>query len=370
MPTTKRFDLSAGDLFQGRYRVVHQLGEGGMGAVYEVVDENTRRHRALKVMLPSMLADAEMRARFRREATVAARIESTHIAEVLDAGVDESSGAPFMVMELLKGQDLDQLVEKRGPLPPDEVAHYLWQASLALDKAHASGIVHRDLKPENLYVTYRDDGAPWIKILDFGIAKVIAETAGGMQTQGILGTPLFMSPEQIHGELAVTPQTDVYAIAHIAYALLVGEPYFLKEEESSKGVYQMVLKLSKGPMEPATHRAKQNDVRLPTAFDGWFAKGAAEYPDDRFAKVSEAVVELARALKVRRADTFTPAMMPYVKRPEWSLLPNTSQQPVASQQPVISEVPVTEVPWPVLEIHRWPPQSRPGLAGEQNPLVR
>ena len=127
-------------------------------------------------MLPSTRrATAELRARFKLEATVTADIESEHIVETFDAGVDEETGAPFLVMELLRGEELGALLDERGPFSPAEAVVLLDQAALALDKTHAAGIVHRDLKPENLFVTRRDDGAPRLKILDFGIAKVVAE---------------------------------------------------------------------------------------------------------------------------------------------------------------------------------------------------
>ncbi|MEQ9325463.1 MAG: serine/threonine-protein kinase, partial [Polyangiaceae bacterium] len=181
--------LDEGTLFHGRYEVVRKIGAGGMGAVYEVLDRVTRRPRALKVMLPQVVAREDIRRRFQREATVASGIESEHVAETLDAGVDADSGSPFIVLELLKGQELADMVQERGPLPPDEVDLYLSQTAVALEKAHAAGVVHRDLKPENLFVTYRDDGSPRIKVLDFGIAKVISETVTGPETQGVLGSP-------------------------------------------------------------------------------------------------------------------------------------------------------------------------------------
>ncbi len=142
-----------------------------MGAVYEVVDEKTDSRRALKVMLPSVVREPTLRARFALEARVIGNVESDHVVRVLDAGIDEGSGTPFLVMDLLRGDDLGSLLEKRGALSSGEVVVYLHQAALALDKTHAADVVHRDLKPENLFVTYRDDGSPCVKIIDFGIAR-------------------------------------------------------------------------------------------------------------------------------------------------------------------------------------------------------
>ncbi|MCC6523996.1 MAG: protein kinase [Polyangiaceae bacterium] len=290
--------LAPGERFRGRYEVVRAIGVGGMGVVYEVVDQVTERRRALKLMQPSMLGDAESQRRFRREATVAAAIDSEHVAEVLDAGVDEERGAPFIVMELLRGQELAELLTERGSLPAEEVVLYLEQAAVALDKAHAAGIVHRDLKPENLFVTYRDDGSPRVKLLDFGIAKMV-DRATGPQTKGILGTPLYMAPEQVHGEAPVSGRTDVYALGHIAYALFTGEPYFTAEQDAGASVYQLLVVLVRGASEPASVRARaRSHKELPAAFDAWFARATAPVPAGRFATPGEAIAALATALGV------------------------------------------------------------------------
>jgi serine/threonine protein kinase len=185
--------LSDGTVFASRYRVVRRIAMGGMGAVYEVEHTETLRHLALKVMLPHFVQSAEMRERFRREARVAAHIESEHIVTVLDAGIDDPTGMPFMVMELLRGEELGQALRRIGRFGPAEVVTFLHQASLALEKTHRALIVHRDLKPENLFLTTREDGRPRIKVLDFGIAKLVAE--GSTQDPGTrsLGTPLYMA---------------------------------------------------------------------------------------------------------------------------------------------------------------------------------
>ena len=175
------------------------------GAVYEVVDQKTRRRRALKVMLPRFVADADMRARFRLEATITADIESEHIVETLDADVDAETGSPFVVMELLKGEDLGVALARRGALPPDEVVELLRQAARALDRTHAAGVVHRDLKPANLVLTRGDDGEPKIKVLDFGIAKLVTGSGAPLETTCALGTPFYMPPEQMASAKDASP---------------------------------------------------------------------------------------------------------------------------------------------------------------------
>src|SRR5262249_23049706 len=153
-----------------------------------------------------------------QEATITGEIESDHIVRVSDAGIEPESSMPFLVMDLLSGEELGSMVSRRGALPPAEVVLYLSQVALALDKTHAAAIVHRDLKPENLFVTTRDDGTPCVKILDFGVAKVAVASSLAKQT-AVVGTPLYMAPEQIRGSRAVGPKADLYALGHVAYTL-------------------------------------------------------------------------------------------------------------------------------------------------------
>ena len=152
--------LAEGGIFAGRYRVVRRIAEGGMGAVYEVVHLETERRRALKVMHAHILQSDELRERFRREAKVAAHVESDFIVDVFDAGIDDATRMPFLVMELLRGEELSRRVRRLGSLPAAEVVSHLFQTALALDKTHRAAIVHRDLKPENLFLTEQDHGPP------------------------------------------------------------------------------------------------------------------------------------------------------------------------------------------------------------------
>jgi serine/threonine-protein kinase len=269
-----------------------------MGAVYEVIHLETQRRRALKVMLPGIVADPDLRARFKLEATVTANVESEHIVETFDAGVEEVTGAPFIVMELLRGEDLGALLARRRRLPPDEVVTLLFQASLALDKTHGAGIVHRDLKPENLFVTLRDDGSPRLKVLDFGIAKVLSQ--GAVKQSAPIGTPLYMSPEQVLGNGVLGPASDRHALAHIAYTLLVGEPYWEGEQRAEhESVFALFVRIAQGVTEPPSERARRRaGVALPPGFDAWLARAAAVAPEDRFPSAASMVAALAGALEV------------------------------------------------------------------------
>lgn len=292
--------LPQGKLFHGHYEVVRCLSTGAMGAIYEVIDIKTQRRRALKVMLPSIVTDEDMRSRFKLEATVTANIESEHIVETFDADVDTETGAPFLVMELLRGNDLADVLTQRTRLAGPEVVQILAQAARALDKTHAAGIVHRDLKPENLFITRRDDGSIRVKILDFGIAKVVAASEGQQKKQQTinLGTPPYMSPEQILGDATIDHRADIYALGHIAYALLVGEPYWLEESRNGDTLYRLLLRMVDGVKEPATVRAQRYGMTLPPAFDAWFYRATGKNPTERFDRASELVVALADALNV------------------------------------------------------------------------
>ncbi|EYF05184.1 serine/threonine protein kinase [Chondromyces apiculatus] len=293
--------LVEGSVFAERYRVLGCIASGGMGAVYEVTHLETNRRRALKVMHPQFLQSDELRERFRQEARVAADIESEFIVDVFDAGIDAATQMPFLVMELLRGEELGRLLRQRGHFTSAEVVTYLYQAALALDKTHRAMIVHRDLKPENLFLTHREDGAPRVKVLDFGIAKVIAESGTHVNATRSIGTPLYMAPEQFRPGNAVSPATDLYALAMVAYTLLVGRAYWSDEAKESGGnVFAFASAVLNGPQEQATERARRAGVPLPPAFSAWFARAAAFAPADRFPSASALVADLADALGVPR----------------------------------------------------------------------
>ena len=289
-------ELSAGSVFHARYRVVRRLKTGGMGAVYEVVDAHLDRRRALKLMHPEMLADREMRARFELEARATAEVHSEHIVETIDAGVDPDTGVPFMVMELLDGEDLEALLHRTGPLAATMVVTLLRQVALALDRVHAVGIVHRDLKPANLFLTKRDDGSPRIKVLDFGIAKVVLRSGQRAATTRTMGTPVYTSPEQIRGDGSIDRRADLYSLGHIAYALLTGESYWWRED-SQGGLWSLFSKVMLGLPEPATARSQASRAPLRAAFDPWFARATAVAREDRFESASELVESLDAALR-------------------------------------------------------------------------
>jgi serine/threonine-protein kinase len=268
-----------------------------MGAVYEVVHVETERRRALKVMLPDLLGSAPLSDRFRHEARVTANVQSEFLVDVFDAGVDAATGMPFLVMELLIGEELGRRVQRLGPLPATEVVAHLTQVASALDKTHARSIVHRDLKPANLFVAPREDGTSRVKILDFGISKIVSEATIQGVTQRGAGTPAYMAPEQLLGE-PVSAATDIHALGLIAYTLLVGRPYWQDDVESVDNVFAFALRAESGPKERASTRAARHGERLPAEFDAWFERATHRDQTSRFASASQAAAALGGALGV------------------------------------------------------------------------
>ena len=216
-----------GDVILGKYKVERVIGLGGMGAVVSARHLQLEERVAIKFLLPAMLSNEEVVQRFLREAKAAIRIRSEHCVRVLDVGTLET-GAPYMVMEYLEGQDLAAIAETNAVLPIADVIDWVLQAGEALAEAHALGIVHRDLKPANLFLTRRADGTPSVKVLDFGISKQATSgiDAGVTKTQAVLGSPRYMSPEQMRSTKDVDARADVWALGAVVHELVSGRPPF------------------------------------------------------------------------------------------------------------------------------------------------
>jgi serine/threonine protein kinase len=222
--------LGVGDALGGKYVVERLLGQGGMGAVYVARQEQLNRRVAIKVLLPTALVNAEAVARFEREARASAALQSDHVTRVLDVGRLEN-GAPYIVMELLEGEDLGAVLARRGPLPAAEVVRILLQVCDAIAEAHAAGIVHRDLKPANIFQARRPNGNVTIKVLDFGISKaaVGGQSVALTSSVAVMGTPRYMSPEQLRESRNVDGRSDIWALGVTAYELLSGATPFAKD---------------------------------------------------------------------------------------------------------------------------------------------
>lgn len=215
-----------GEVIGGRYRLLRVLGQGGMGAVYEAEHTGTGRHVAVKVILELAKSPGAV-PRFEREARAAGSIDTQHIVQVFDTGTDPTTGTPYMVMELLKGEDLAGLLKRLGPLPPDLALRLVGQACVGLAKAHQAGVVHRDIKPANLYLSLGEDGNITVKLVDFGVAKLdrtamTAEDASLTRTGSLLGSPLYMSPEQATSKKTLDRRTDIWSLGVVLYQALAG----------------------------------------------------------------------------------------------------------------------------------------------------
>jgi eukaryotic-like serine/threonine-protein kinase len=210
-----------------RYQIVRLIGAGGMGSVHEAVDSVTGARIAVKLITAEMAKNATLMGRFEREAKAAATIDTPHIVKVLDAGMDTASDLPFLVLELLEGEDVQQLIKRLGPLRPDLALRIVAQACLGLDRAHESRIIHRDIKPANFFLAKTGSGQRVVKLLDFGIAKIghdpsnsKAETAGLTRTGSMLGSPLYMSPEQARGHKDIDRRADIWSMGVVLYQAL------------------------------------------------------------------------------------------------------------------------------------------------------
>jgi eukaryotic-like serine/threonine-protein kinase len=264
-----------------RYAEPRLIGQGGMGEIYLARDRELGREVAIKLLDERFADDASLRRRFEREALTAARLSGEpHVVTIFDVG--ESHGRPFIVMEYLPGGTLGDRASAR-PVDPAQALDWLEQAAAALDAAHAAGIVHRDVKPANLLFDARGE----LQVADFGIARAVDDTAGGMTAAGtVLGTAGYLSPEQACGQPAA-PASDRYALAIVAYELLTGGRPFQggsATAEAAAHIHQ--------PVPPASERG----VGLPRPVDAVFERGLAKRPENRYGSAGDFVAALAAAL--------------------------------------------------------------------------
>jgi|SoiMethySBSTD1v2_1073268.scaffolds.fasta_scaffold00828_6 eukaryotic-like serine/threonine-protein kinase len=270
--------VSPGDVVAGKYLVGDVIAYGGMGVVVSATHQELRSDVALKIVRSELATDEALVARFLNEARAAASLKSEHVARVIDCGKLDS-GAPFLVMEHLEGEDLRARFERGGALPIEEVVDYVLQVCEGLAEAHAAGIVHRDIKPENLFVTTSVCGRPIVKILDFGISKRITQnlnrrclTVPGMS----IGSPWYMSPEQTRASTKVDERTDLWSLGVVLYELLTGRRPF---EGETIGVVSAQV-LMRDPEHPCSLRPE-----IPATLGAAILRCLDKDPDGRFHNV-------------------------------------------------------------------------------------
>ncbi|MDB4938152.1 MAG: Serine/threonine protein kinase PrkC, regulator of stationary phase [Labilithrix sp.] len=274
-------------------KLVRPLGEGGMGAVW--VAEHLALHTqvVVKFIASGLTGSKEAQDRFSREAAAASQVKSPHVVQTFDHGITDD-GVPYIVMELLEGRDLGQYLEVEAKVPPDLVVEIVGQLARALDRAHEKGIIHRDIKPGNIYLCdVGRSGEVFVKLLDFGIAKGV-ETSGianrvdsGTKTGSMIGSPFYMSPEQILGSKDIDHRSDLWSVGVVTYEMLTGRKPF--DAETMGG---LAIRIHSEPLPIPTDA----NPDLSPAVDAWFARACARDVNARYASANELAVELARAL--------------------------------------------------------------------------
>jgi len=303
-----------GSVIAERYHVLRKLGEGGMGQVYLAEHVKMGRQSAVKVMHPGMVHDANTIARFNREAANASRIDHPNVAGIYDFG-ETPEGLVYLAMQYIEGETLTQVVQASGALAPARAGEIARQAAEGLHAAHGLGIVHRDLKPDNIMVTKDRDGIDCVKVVDFGIAKAGGRDAQKVTKTGIVvGTPEYMSPEQLSGE-DVDGRSDQYSLALVAFNMLTGELPFPAESTQTA----MVMRLTE---KPWTLAQMKPEVAWPPAVQAVMAKALDRHASERYATTRE----FGRALHVAIAEMAVP-------EPARDPAPGTLTAPVVTPPP-------------------------------------
>jgi len=281
-------DAHAGMMVTPSVRLVRPLGEGGMGAVWVADHLALSTQVVVKFIASGLRGSKEAHDRFTREAAAASQVKSPHVVQTFDHGIT-ADGTPYIVMELLEGKDLGAYLDEHGSLAPDLVVDIVAQLARALDRAHEKGIVHRDIKPGNIFLCDGGgSGELFVKLLDFGIAKGVElpNVDSGTKTGSMIGSPFYMSPEQILGSKGIDHRSDLWSVGVVAYEALTGRKPF--DAETMGG---LAIKIHSEPL-PVPSAVRPD---LPAPVDAWFARACARNPSERFTTTRELAEELARA---------------------------------------------------------------------------
>ena len=316
-------DFTEGDVLAEKYRIEAVLGEGGMGIVLRAMHIDLGCRVAIKVMRPELSQSESAVTRLMVEAQAAASIRSEHVARVLDVGRLES-GAPFLVLEYLEGRDLAQILVQRGHIASHIAVDFVLQACQALSEAHGAGIIHRDLKPENLFLSFRADGTPIVKVLDFGISKRLTQEgrqAARTNPSELLGSPLYMAPEQMRGSVDIDARADIWSLGVVLYELCTGQsPFFA---ESIPAICGRVIGI-----EPAAPRSL--NPMLPSGLDDIIVRCLRKDRGERPTDVAELAAALAEFGSADAAAYASSALR---------VLSHVSTDPSFDFQPVSERIP-------------------------------
>jgi len=298
MGTLGGIPLEVGDVLAKKYRLEGLVGEGGTGVVVAATHLQLQQRVAIK-FLRTALASDEVRVRFEREAEAIRRIQSEHVVLVLDVGTLDD-GEPYMVQEYLEGMDLAKVLKEEGPLELEDAVDCMLQVCEALTDAHANGIVHRDLKPANLFLTRRDDGGPHIKVVDFGISKILDKAIlgrGPREMTGafeVLGSPRYMAPEQLRNSKAVDHRADLWSVGAVLFQLVTGRLAF-------DGDTNVTASLAVMTAEP--HKLRQFAPHAPPELEAIVAKCLAKNPDERWQSARDLAAALSPFASDRTRDS-------------------------------------------------------------------
>jgi eukaryotic-like serine/threonine-protein kinase len=312
------------DVIAQRYRLRSQIGRGGMGSVWLAEHTSLRTPVAIKLLDPKLATDATLRARFLREAQAAASLTSTHIVRILDHGVD--ADLPYIAMEFLEGESLRSRLVREHSLTATATASVFAGVVRGMARAHRAGVVHRDLKPDNIFITKDEEAGEVVKIVDFGIAKLLDDAkltesteAEGIETAtgAMLGTPYYMSPEQLRGKKQIDARTDLWSLGVIAFECLTGKRPF-----NADAMGELVLVICSDPPPVPSAIAS-----VPEGFDAWFARAVAADLEKRFQTIQEFARELCAV--IAPGQSWLPTEPEVSSSPPRRLGTSSSSSPVA-----------------------------------------
>ena len=309
--------LPTGTIIDGKYELEHPIGVGGMGAVYFAIQKDLGRRVAIKLLHPHFRSNADVIERFHREARLAASIGHDNICEVTDFGT-HTDGSPFLVMPVLKGASLADVLREEK-LDINRTCDIMRQVLSALDAAHIAGVVHRDLKPDNIFISQMGDRKDFVKLLDFGISKVMESGLGTelTRTGTVMGTPVYMAPEQARGEKKVDHRLDIYAAGVIMYEALTG-----KRPHDGESYNEIVFKIIAEPFPPP----RSLNPQIPKKLEKVVVKAMAKNPADRFSGAKEMGEAIAKVVDVSLSRGLSSGSLPAavrqpVKRERTLLIP-------------------------------------------------